>query len=415
MKKVAIIGAGAAGCFCSIELKRRLPDTEVDVLEALHKPLAKVAITGGGRCNLTNSFEGVRMIEEAYPRGGRLMKRLFRRFDHKDTWEWFEKEGVKLVLQEDNCVFPASQDAMEIVDLLLRRMRQEGVVLRTSSRVESITRSGGGYSICVKDKGSYDYDAVVVTTGGGTGEKCIMMLETLDIEHIPEVPSLFTFNISDRGLKELMGTVVEKARVSLAGTKFTAQGPILVTHWGVSGPAVLKLSSYAARHLYDNRNKGKLLVNWMDSTEAEIRAELYRTATEQSKKMAANTHPEAIPARLWTHILSKTGIKPETRWSEVGSKGMNRLVNTILNDEYEITGKSKFRDEFVTCGGVALPELDQNTLESKKNPRLFFAGEATDVDAVTGGFNLQAAWTMGHVVACSIAEAEMKDQSTLPG
>ncbi|MCQ2120030.1 MAG: aminoacetone oxidase family FAD-binding enzyme, partial [Bacteroidales bacterium] len=222
MKKVAIIGAGAAGCFCSIELKRRLPDTEVDVLEALHKPLAKVAITGGGRCNLTNSFEGVRTIEEAYPRGGRLMKRLFRRFDHKDTWEWFEKEGVKLVLQEDNCVFPASQDAMEIVDLLLRRMRQEGVVLRTSSRVESITRSGGGYSICVKDKGSYDYDAVVVTTGGGTGEKGIRMLETLDIEHIPEVPSLFTFNISDRGLKELMGTVVEKARVSLAGTKFTA-------------------------------------------------------------------------------------------------------------------------------------------------------------------------------------------------
>lgn len=387
---------------------------EVDVFEALRKPLAKVAITGGGRCNLTNSFEGIRSLREAYPRGDRLMKRLFRQFDHRDTWRWFENEGVRLVLQEDECVFPVSQDAMEIVGLLLKRMRQEGVRIHTSSRVESITRSDKVYTITVAGKGKTDYDAVVVTTGGGTGEKGSAMLETLGIEQVPEVPSLYTFNMADKNLKELMGTVVENARVSLAGTKFSASGALLITHWGVSGPAILKMSSYAARHLNEYSCKGQLLVNWTGTSEDGIRTKLEEAAGKSSQKMVVNTHPDEIPARLWTHIIAKAGIRQDARWAELGSKGINRLVNTLINDEYEITGKSKYREEFVTCGGVSLNELDQNTLESKKNPRLFFAGEVTDVDAITGGFNLQAAWTMGYVVACALAE-KTGDQTTLPG
>lgn len=385
---------------------------EVDVFEALRKPLAKVAVTGGGRCNLTNSFEGISSIGEAYPRGERLMKRLFRQFDHKDTWKWFEDEGVRLVLQEDECVFPVSQDAMEIVNLLQRRMRQEGVKVHTSTRVESITRSDGGYSVTVADKGSEEYDAVVVTTGGGTGEKGLRLLETLGIEQVKEVPSLYTFNIADKALKELMGTVVENARASLAGTKYAASGALLVTHWGVSGPAILKLSSYAARHLNEYSYKGRLLVNWLNSTEDQIRSRLTVISGNGGQKMVINTHPEEIPARLWAYLVSKAGIRPDARWAEIGSKGMNRLVNTIMNDEHEITGKSKYKEEFVTCGGISLTELDPNTLESKKNPRLFFAGEVTDVDAITGGFNLQAAWTMGYVVARSIAG---KAWQVLPG
>lgn len=429
--KVAIVGAGAAGCFCAVELKRRMPSASVEVFEAGTKALAKVAITGGGRCNLTNSFEGISSLSAAYPRGDKLMKRLFRTFDQKSAWRWFENEGVKLVLQEDHCVFPASQDAMEIVNTLLSGMRREGVALHTSHRVSGISPCpGGGYSISFEDghrngkplgqsyattprqvaepvesasDRRFSADIVIVTTGGSPKLSGLGMLDGLDLEIVPPVPSLFTFNLPGSPVRELMGTVVENASASLVGTKFKASGPLLITHWGMSGPAILKLSSYAARYLAENEYSATLSVNWFgDAGEQDVRDRITALSKDSPQKQILNTHPSELPSRLWNYLISKCGIREDARWAELGSKGMNRLVNTLINDEYQIRGKSRFKEEFVTCGGVALSNINLNTLESKNHPGLYFAGEVLDVDAITGGFNLQAAWSMGYTVARSI-------------
>lgn len=442
--KVAIVGAGAAGCFCTVELKRRMPSASVEVFEAGAKALAKVAISGGGRCNLTNSFEGISSLSIAYPRGDKLMKRLFRSFDQRSTWQWFENEGVKLVLQEDHCVFPASQDAMEIVNTLLARMRQAGVTLHTKRKVTGIfPRPEGGYTISVAelskvqslrqaqrpdslapesiisvpepvegpilqksqrlDKHNCLADIVVVTTGGSPKLSGLGMLDGLDLEIVPPVPSLFTFNLPGSPVRELMGTVVENASASLVGTKFKASGPLLITHWGMSGPAILKLSSYAARYLAENEYSATLSVNWFgDAGEQDVRDRITALSKDSPQKQILNTHPSELPSRLWNYLISKCGIREDARWAELGSKGMNRLVNTLINDEYQIRGKSRFKEEFVTCGGVALSNINLNTLESKTHPGLYFAGEVLDVDAITGGFNLQAAWSMGYTVARSI-------------
>ena len=390
--KTAIIGAGAAGCFCAIQLKRRRPDATVDIFEAGPKPLAKVSITGGGRCNLTNSFEGIRDLREAYPRGDKLMRKVFGVFDHEDTWMWFENEGVKLTLQEDHCVFPASQDAMEIVNLLKTRMRQLGVNLHTNNKVTSIKAL------------MEEYDNVVVTTGGYHSGSTGNLFEGLDLEIVPPVPSLFTLNLPGSPVRELMGTVVENASASLAGTRFSASGPLLITHWGMSGPAILKLSSYAARYLADNGYDATLLVNWTGGDDAgSIRDQLSEMASRNSQRQVANTHPETIPSRLWTYLVSKSKIREDARWAETGSKGLNRLAETLTNDSYHIQGQSRFKEEFVTCGGVALSNINNKTLECVKHPGLYFAGEVLDVDAITGGFNLQAAWSTGYLAAESIA------------
>lgn len=435
--KIAIIGAGAAGCFCAVELKRRMPSASVEVFEAGAKALAKVAITGGGRCNLTNSFEGISSLSAAYPRGDKLMKRLFRTFDQKSAWRWFENEGVKLVLQEDHCVFPASQDAMEIVNTLLARMRQAGVTLHTKRKVTGIfPRPDGGYTLSVselskvqslrhaqlprgsvpefvegpmpqkyqrRDDRNFQADIVVVTTGGGPELTGLGMLDGLELEIVPPVPSLFTLNLPGSPVRELMGTVVDNANASLVGTKLKAAGPLLITHWGMSGPAILKLSSYAARYLAEKEYSATLSVNWFGGLgEQDVRDRILSLSKDNPQKQILNSHPSELPSRLWNYLISKCGIREDTRWAELGSKGMNRLVNTLINDEYQIRGKSRFKEEFVTCGGVALSNINLNTLESKNHPGLYFAGEVLDVDAITGGFNLQAAWSMGYTVARSI-------------
>ncbi len=391
--RVAVVGAGAAGCFCSIELKRRLPDVTIDVFEKDRKPLAKVAITGGGRCNLTNSFEGVSSLKEVYPRGDKLIRRVFSTFDHKDTMAWFEREGVKLTIQEDKCVFPASQDAMEIVNLLTTLMRRLGVRIQTNHKVESVKALLG------------EYDAVVVTAGGRPRESDLGIFEGLDLELVPPVPSLFTFNLPDSPVRELMGTVVEDVTTGLSGTSFKASGPLLITHWGMSGPAILKLSSRAARYLADSGYDATLLVNWTGGKDAgTVREELIQTASTNPLRHIYNSHPERIPSRLWSYLLSKSKIREDSKWAEAGQKGLNRLAETLTNDTYHIKGQSRFKEEFVTCGGVALSNINLNTLECKNHPGLYFAGETLDVDAVTGGFNLQAAWSTGYRVAVSIAE-----------
>ncbi|MBO7575539.1 MAG: aminoacetone oxidase family FAD-binding enzyme, partial [Bacteroidales bacterium] len=280
--KIAIIGGGAAGCFCAIGLKRRLPDAEVTVYEAGPKLLAKVAVTGGGRCNLTNSFRDVHRLGEVYPRGEQLMRRALAAFSHEDTMRWFEAEGVRLTVQEDQCVFPVSQDAMQIVRTLERCLREAGVRVRLNAPVERVA--------------DLDADRVVVTVGGSSREKLERLLSA-GVEVTPCVPSLFTLKIPDAGLRALMGTVVEQASLTLAGTKFRAAGTLLLTDWGVSGPATLRLSSYAARHLAENGYTGTLLIGWLDAPEAAAREWIAETAAAHPQKQAAGTPPAGLTAR----------------------------------------------------------------------------------------------------------------------
>lgn len=411
--QIAVIGAGAAGCFTAIRLKRRLPQAGVTIYESGRKALAKVAVTGGGRCNLTNSFGGVRSLTAVYPRGERLMRRLLREFGHADTCQWFESEGVRLVTQDDGCVFPRSQDAMEIVGTLTRLMRREGVEVRTGHRVSLIERSAedGGNSAGFRisfDGGEQEQvwaDTVLVTTGGCQKRGAADFLRLLDVNIAAPVPSLFSLCLPDDDITDMTGTVVRNVTVGLAGTGLRADGPLLITHWGMSGPAILKLSSYAARVLDGNGYKGTLCVNWLGGGVAEAADLLAALADGNQQKQLSSVYPPQLNARLWACLLRRSGLDTGRRWGELGRKGMGRLANELTNSQYRVGGKYRFKEEFVTCGGVALDSINPSTLECRTAPGLYFAGEVLDVDAITGGFNLQAAWTTGYVAAESIAES----------
>lgn len=440
-KKVAVIGGGAAGCFAAVNMKEMNPDLDVTVYEAGPELLAKVAVTGGGRCNLTNSFAEVRSIESVYPRGFRLMKRLLREFSNTDVCDWFEGRGVRLVTQSDQCVFPKSQQSSEIIETLVAGMKAAGVNVAVSHRLTSVLDTDGDkqgrYKLsfdtgCGTEKHQTEIyaDIVLITTGGSPKKSGLSMLDGLGLEIIDPVPSLFSFNIGapealaeirrGRGvqvaltgtrkrvaeLSALMGIVTENVVTGLAGTKFRAEGPLLITDWGMSGPAVLKLSSYAAKYLAEQNYSAELMVNWAGKIALpELEAVLSRISSSAPQKMSANVGPDFLNNRLWTYLLHRAGIPADRRWAEIGSKGLNRIISTLTSDIYPVVGRNKFKGEFVTCGGVSLADIDPKTLESRQHPGLYFAGEVTDVDAVTGGFNLQAAWTMGWVAARAIAQS----------
>lgn len=386
-KRVAIVGGGAAGFFCAINLKEMCPEMEVTIFERSTKVLAKVAVSGGGRCNCTNSFASVRDLQAVYPRGHRLMKRLFNVFSYRDAYAWFEAHGVPLTTQDDECVFPAAQDSQAIIGCFLREAQRHGVTVRTGCGIDSLSQLK-------------DFDCIVLTTGGMTRPVLGLQQEEL----IEPVPSLFTFRIDDEALHELMGTVVNEAQVMLPGTKMRASGPLLITHWGMSGPAVLRLSSYGARLLADRHYEMPLLVNWTGLSEAEAMAELGGLTVKASQKQLPNMRPIDLPARLWTYLAQKAlGNRSHAPWGSLNRKELNRLVNVLTNDQYRIAGRAPFKDEFVTCGGVSLSAVNASTLESRGRQGLYFAGEVLDIDGVTGGFNFQAAWTTAYVVAKAIA------------
>ena len=393
MGKVAIIGCGAAGAFCGANLRSSRPDLGITVFEAGKKPLAKVALTGGGRCNLTNSFEGMTSVRQAYPRGDRLMKRALKEFGPEDTCRWFRERGVGLVLQDDHRWFPASQDAMEIVHTLLEGLR--GTSIRTSSKVMSVLPER---RILLEDGSVESFDRIVVTAGGG---RDFSFLAPLDLEIVPPVPSLFTLG-TDSPVRTLAGTSA-KGAVSLAGTPFKASGDILITDWGFSGPAVLALSSYAARHLASTGYRSTLLVNWLGCTEEDVREKILEIKESNPSKKLSSVHP--LPSRLWEFLLEKCRLNPDMRWGQIGQVTVNRLVSRLVSDDYPVTGKGRFKEEFVTCGGVDLGEINPGTMESKKHPGIYLAGEVLDIDAITGGFNLQAAWTTGWLVARAVASS----------
>ena len=408
MPRLAVIGAGAAGCLGAIELKRRRPDVDVSVFEAGSKPLAKVALTGGGRCNLTNTFDAVGDLREVYPRGFQLMKRALHHFGPGDTRRWFEAEGVRLVEEDGGLIFPASGDAMQIVRCLLRALDREGVRIRCRHRVTRIQaqQEPQGFEIRYATDagtGTEGFDAVLIATGGSPKRSGLDFTAPLGLAIEEPVPSLFTLKIEDAGLRALMGISVPDAILSLPGTRFKACAPLLLTDWGIGGPATLRLSSYAARHLAEAHYRVPIAINWTGANESEVRTQLSRTALQHKDKLVLNACPFPLPGRLWAHILSRSGARQDLRWAELGAKGTNRFVSTLTNDPYTTAGRAAFKEEFVTCGGISLSCIDPATLGAKNHPGLFLAGEALDIDAVTGGFNLQAAWTTGWICARSAA------------
>ena len=396
---IAIIGGGAAGFMAAIVARRTNPASKVTIFERAQKVLAKVEITGGGRCNVTNSFAAITDMKQVYPRGHKLMKRLMKTFSHEDTYRWFEQHGVPLVTQEDECVFPKAQDSHAIINCLVRQANELGVTICCRHRLVNIHRMEDGRLKLEFENGSRRvFHRTIITTGGSPNGRGLQYLAQLGHDIEPPVPSLFTFNIKDRAFCDLMGTVVEPVVTTIPGTKLRAKGPLLVTHWGVSGPAVLKLSSYAARLLAENDYKAPLAISWTgELTRQEVEENLLKLQTANPRKQVATLHPFGLPSRLWLYILSKLDIDAGKPWAEIGRKTLNRMIETLVNDQYTIAGKGAFRDEFVTCGGVSLSSVDSKTLESKVCPNLFFAGEVLDIDAITGGFNLQAAWTTGVV------------------
>ena len=388
--KTAVIGGGAAGFFLAVNLKEAVPEMEVTIFERSNRVLSKVAVSGGGRCNCTNTFAEVRDLSTVYPRGHRLMKRLFKTFDYRDAYEWFERHGVPLVVQEDQCVFPAVQDSKAIIDCFLSLVRRYQIEIRKGEKITSLTDLAG-------------FDFVAVTTGGSPTGEGLKWLAASGHELEPPVPSLFSLRVDNEGLCELMGIVVNDVTVHLPGTKFRADGPLLITHWGVSGPAILKLSSYAARHLAENDYKVSLSVNWLQKDEADTQSALSEMAVRLPQKQLTTFNPFGLSQRLWNHLLSEAlGMRNQIRWAEMNRKDMNRLTNTLVNATYPVTGRAPFKDEFVTCGGVSLKSINPSTLESRHVPHLYFAGEVLDIDGITGGFNFQAAWTTAYVVQQAI-------------
>lgn len=411
MYTIAIIGAGAAGCFAAAHLGKLLPEASIHIYESMQRPLAKVRVTGGGRCNLTNSWRGVRSLESVYPRGARLMRRLLHTFDHTSVMRWFESAGVPLVTQNDECVFPASQSSDDIIGALLRALQRGGVQLHTGHRVAAIRPfDDGRYGIAFTHCDSaVTADAVVVTTGGSPRPSGLAFLAPLGLETVDPVPALYGFTLRGNPLGEMAGHVTPDVSVRLTGTKFVTCGALLITHHGVSGPAILRLSSVAARHLHDCGYRATLAVNWWgDASEEDIHDELVTTARREARKHCGTTPPSHLSRRLWQYLLTNAGILPEKRWMDVTAKELRRLASRLSHHTLDIDGRTPHKEEFVTCGGVALSEVNPGTLESKRHPHLYFAGEVLDVDAVTGGFNLQAAWTMGYTVACAIGRDCMR-------
>ena len=392
--RTAIIGGGAAGFFLAINLKELCPEMEVTIFEKSKKVLAKVEVSGGGRCNCTNSFANVSDLSQVYPRGHRLIKRLFKTFNHQDAYDWFERHGVRLVTQDDECVFPVSQDSHTVINCFLYETKRHGVEIRTKSKIENLDTLS-------------DYDFIAVTTGGSPKAEGLSWLSAKGVSIEKPVPSLFTFCINDEALHTLMGTVVETATAFIPGSGLRAAGPLLITHWGMSGPSILRLSSHAARMLYEHQYQLPLAVNWTSRKDAEIMEELQAIIVRHPQKQITTIRPFDLPSRLWTYLAEKALCeRASNRWQNLNKKELNRLVNILCNDGYQIAGRAAFKDEFVTCGGVSLSAVDPVTLESKDLRHVYFAGEVLDIDGVTGGFNFQAAWTTAYTVAQAISRTQ---------
>lgn len=397
--KIGVIGGGAAGFFAAIQAKENHPEAEVIILEKSQKLLAKVKISGGGRCNVTNGCTSITELSKAYPRGEKKLKKIFSEFYTKHTMQWFEDRNVPLVTQEDNCVFPVSQDSQSIIDCFMNEAERLGITIEMGRLVEEIIPTDQVIEVHFRgNELQYTFDKLIVATGGSPKRSGLEWLEKLGHKIENPVPSLFTFNMPQENITELMGIVVEKTLTSIQGTKLKSDGPLLITHWGMSGPSVLKLSAFGARILSEAGYKANLQVNWVniqnyDLVMDELR-EIIKTAPQ---KQMQNYRAFLLPDRLWQFLLKKTEISPSKKWIDLGKKELHKLCNILTNDVYSVEGKTTFKEEFVTCGGISLESINFKTMESKAVPNLYFAGEIMDIDGITGGYNFQAAWTTGFI------------------
>lgn len=399
--KIAIAGGGAAGFFAAITAAEMHVGSSVTIFEKGHVTLAKVRISGGGRCNLTNSCESLEEFVAAYPRGGRVMRRLLQEFGNKETIEWFESRGVPLVTQEDGCLFPESQNSESIIDCFHRECYRLNIKIVTQAQVDGITPQASGSLLLTFDNPNLTpqtFDKVIVTTGGSPKRRGLEWLEKLGHKIEEPVPSLFSLNLPTDQITSLMGIVAENTTVSLPGTKIKSQGALLITHWGFSGPAILKLSSFGARVMKEKDYSFPVLVNWIDiSNEDSVKEHIKDIIKTSPGKLLNSVRPFDLPSRLWNHLVLKCEFQSNVRWGDIGSKGVTKIATILTTDIYRVNGKSSYKDEFVTCGGISLDSVNIKTLQSKVVKNLYFAGELLDIDAITGGYNLQCAWTTGFV------------------
>ncbi|BDD09145.1 flavoprotein [Fulvitalea axinellae] len=403
MYDLIIVGGGAAGYFAAAELKSKKPEASVLILEKSGKTLAKVLVSGGGRCNVTNAEESPAKLVAFYPRGGKSLRKVFDVFGTAETKKWFGEKGVRLKTEADGRVFPVSDNSRTIIECLRAKTEAKGVKVKKRCGVKAFGKTEAGFKVQT-DEGEFSCRKLLVATGGANKEKAYAWLADAGLTIKEPLPSLFTLNVPDSGLKGLEGVSMPSASVRLAGTKEERSGAILVTHWGVSGPAVLRLSAYASPIFHEKGYKCEALVNWWaDKSEDDTRAELTRIGSEFPKKLVRNTPLFDMPTRLWERLVELSGIEGDRRWLDLSKKMRNRLVEHLVRFPLKVSGKTTFKEEFVTCGGVALNEVNLKTMESKKFPGLYLAGEVLDVDGVTGGFNFQFAWSSGYLAGTDVA------------
>ena len=394
---VAVIGGGAAGFFAALSCKQHHPTAQVTIYEKTGKLLSKVKVSGGGRCNVMHACFTSSQLAKHYPRGGKALKKLFSQFGPTETQAWFEQRGVALRTESDGRMFPTTNSSQTIINCFLQEAQRLGVAIQTQSPVQALVPDGSTFQLAAGSE-QVIVDRVIVATGGSPKRSGLQWLADLGHSIAPPVPSLFTFNMPDTPLTALPGLSVERALVRVPGTKLVHDGPLLITHWGTSGPAVLKLSAWGARALSERAYQFPVQINWLGNPNEEaVRADLFEQLPTLGGRKVANKNPYHLPQRLWSHLLTKADIDLDTPWAELSKKRRNALLTTLLNDSYAVSGKTTFKEEFVTCGGVCLSDVDMNTMESRVCPSLYFAGEVLDIDGVTGGFNFQAAWSTGFV------------------
>ncbi len=402
-KKLAIIGGGAAGFFAGVNAARLHPDLDVTIFEKSREVMSKVRISGGGRCNVTHHCFDPKVMAKAYPRGSKELRWAFEQFQAKDTVEWFQERDIDLKTESDGRMFPVSDDSATIINCLKEEARKHDVTVHKRTRVEGISPTNDQYELSIRDEASQTFDAVVIATGGSNRRSTYEWLEELGHSIVEPVPSLFTFNFKNKIFEDLSGISVKGCAVAIEGTSYQHTGPILITHWGLSAPAVLKTSAWAARYLYDQEYHFTIRVNWLHPhDEQEIRNSLKQLRQDNARKTAAKQAQFPIPNRLWERFLELSDIAPNTRWAELSNEQIHNLAQQLTNAHYEIEGKTTYKEEFVTSGGIPLSEVNMGTMESKKCPNLYFAGEVLNIDGITGGYNFQSAWTTGWIAAQNI-------------
>lgn len=405
--RVVVIGGGAAGFFGAVACAKSYPYTQVTLLEASRQPLAKVRVSGGGRCNVTHAcFDPLGLVQN-YPRGEKALRGAFSRFQATDTVQWFASHGVKLKTEADGRMFPITNSSETIIDCLTKAAHFAGVEILTGKTAISVVKVATGFEIELKTGEKLKCDRILLATGSNPLGYQIAQALGHNIER--PVPSLFTFNIIDKNLKELAGISANPVQLKLSVDKKTLEqtAPLLITHWGLSGPAVLKLSAWGARVLHDCKYQATLRINWQPQFSSDqMRSQLSLIKTQHPKKVIALHRGVDLPHRLWQYIVARAGIGTE-RWAELSNRSLNQLIQELNQGAYQISGKGAFKEEFVTCGGVKLKEVNFKTMESRVTPGLHFAGEVLDIDGVTGGFNFQSAWTTAWIAGNAIANLDI--------